>query len=229
MIVGAILLAKSPTTMLATAISVTLWLVLSSRHRRARKEIFLFLSLMWAGAYVWLRTVEVSDATVGSSYFDLVVVRLASGIVGVETNGASGTNDRYSSTKATFDQLSDHGWLYTGIGPGFETYLMNATGGMLPNALPVYLLGCFGVLGVIAFVVVLVVAVQRMRGAAAFALFMPFMVASSINSAAGWESYKFVIVAAVIFGGPAWWMFRAPIRAGRSSKARSALTPARDV
>jgi hypothetical protein len=208
MITGAVLLAKSPITMIATAISITLWLVLSNRHRRARKEILLLLGFIWAGAFVWLKTIQVSGVTVGSSYFDLVVVRLASGIVGVETNGATGINDRYSSTKATFDQLSEHGWLYTGIGPGFESYLFKATGGMLPNALPVYLLGCFGVLGVIVFVAVLVATLGRMRGSAAFAIFMPFMVASSINSAAGWESYKFFIVAAVIFAGPAWWMFR---------------------
>jgi hypothetical protein len=192
-------LTKSPTVLLSTAGSLTIWYVII-RKRSSSRYLALGASLL-AGvlAVRWLAAFGASRM-LSTSLFDQFVGRLASGIRAVDSGGAVGRNARFASTQAVIDQLSWHDWLWTGIGPGSEGYIEDTTT-MLPNALPVYVLASFGLVGLVVLAILLVRTVVVLRTHAAFGIFLAFIVASTVNSADGWESYKFVVVAVVVGWG----------------------------
>ena len=210
LILLATLLTKSPTVLLAVAGSLAAWYVLRRRTPAGRGAM---LGAVLGGGVLaghWLTGVDIGRP-LSANLADQFVVRLASGISAVTSGGTVGRNDRFASTQAVVDELSLRDWLWTGIGPGSEGYILGATG-MLPNALPVYVLASFGVLGVAVLAVLLVRAVLAARSQATLGIFLAFVVACTINSAGGWEGYKFVVVA-IVAGVSG---VRAPGRRGRT-------------
>lgn len=191
---GAALMTKSPTTVACVGLAVPAYLLLAYRWRGRRVAVVTAVTA--AGWWGWLEitSVRVTDR-VSTGLKDQIVARLASGIANVQSGQAQGRNDRWASTQAILDAMTDHGWWWTGIGPGSESYWRDTLGGVLPNNLPVYVAGSFGVLGVAALAVLVVVAVVRLRRTALFPLALPFVVAALVNSAGGWESYKYAVVA----------------------------------
>lgn len=195
--VVAALLTKSPTTVACVGLAVPAYLLLAHRWRRGRAAIV--VAVTGAGWWAWyqITSVRVTDP-VSTGLEDQIVARLASGIANVQSGQTQGRNDRWFSTQAIFDAMTDHGWWLTGIGPGSESYWRDTLGGVLPNNLPVYVAGSFGIPGVVALAVLVVVAVVRLRYSALFPLVLPFVVAALVNSAGGWESYKYAVLAIVL-------------------------------
>jgi hypothetical protein len=195
----ACLLTKSPTVLLSVVGSLAGWYVVT--RKRSSSQFAMLSAFLAAGALVvnWLKGVDIYRS-LSTSLADQFVVRLASGVRAVTSNGIAGRNDRFTTTQAVIDELSLRGWLWTGIGPGSEGYIRGSTG-MLPNALPVYVLASFGIFGVVVLAVLLVQAIIRLSTQRALCIFLSFAVASTINSAGGWESYKFVVVAIAIGAG----------------------------
>lgn len=192
--VVAALLTKSPTTIACVGLAVPAYLLLAHRWRRGRAAIIVAVTA--AGWWAWLQitSVRVTDS-VSTGLKDQIVARLASGIANVQSGQTQGRNDRWASLQAIVDAMTGNGWWWTGIGPGSESYWRDTLDGVLPNSLPVYVAGSFGVLGVAALSVLLVAAVVRLRRSRLFPLVLPFVVASLVNSAGGWESYKYAVLA----------------------------------
>ena len=113
------------------------------------------------------------------------------------SGGTLGRNERFASTRTIFDELALHDWLWTGIGPGSEGYILHVTD-MLPNALPVYVLASFGLVGLALLALLLIKSFVVLRTHSTLVVFLPFTAAAMVNSASGWESYKFVVVAVVV-------------------------------
>ncbi|WP_212996797.1 hypothetical protein [Winogradskya consettensis] len=197
----AAVLTKSPTVLLSTVGSLAAWYVLIRRRSTTRYAMLAGLLVAGTIAVNWLKGIDIYRP-LSSSLVDQFVVRLASGVHAVTSGGVTGRNDRFTSTQAVIDEMALRGWLWTGIGPGSEGYILGSTG-LLPNALPVYVMASFGILGVIVLMGMLVRTIIRLRTRASLGLFLAFIIASMINSAGGWEFYKFVIVAVVVAGIPA--------------------------
>jgi hypothetical protein len=193
----AALLTKSPTTVACVGLAVPAYLLLARRWHKWRAAIIVAVSAV--GWWVWLQitSVRVTDS-VSTGLEDQIVARLASGIANVQSGQTQGRNDRWASLQAIFDAMTAHHWWWTGIGPGSESYWRETLDGALPNSLPVYVAGSFGVAGVGVLAVLLVLAVKRLRHSTLFPLVLPFIVASLVNSAGGWESYKYVVLAIVL-------------------------------
>jgi hypothetical protein len=198
----AALLTKSPTTIACVGLAVPAYLLLAHRWRKRRAAII--IAVTGAGWWAWLEitSVRVTDS-VSTGLKDQIVARLASGIANIQSGQTQGRNDRWASLQAIVDAMTGHGWWWTGIGPGSESYWRDTMDGVLPNSLPVYVAGSFGIVGVAALGVLLVLAVVRLRRSVLFPLVLPFMVASLINSAGGWESYKYVVLAMALACGTA--------------------------
>jgi hypothetical protein len=189
----AVILTKSPTVFLVVALSVTSYAVITAkRHRALLLGLFVGLGVL---AFTWLPHVPV-ESELSSGIYDQIVGRLAGGIENITSGGTVGRNDRYEITRAVFTTLTEHGWLATGIGPGSEGFIQQETG-RVPNSLAAYALSSFGVPGLVMLCAAICVAVRRLRTSTSLRLFLPFFVAAFINSAGGWESYKFVVVAIV--------------------------------
>jgi hypothetical protein len=194
-------LTKSPTVLLGVAGAVPAYYVLAERWRSRRVLVLASAIAFCALAAHGLLQVNIYRP-LSSSIVDQFVVRLASGLNAVASGGTVGRNDRFASTQEVIHELSLRGWMLTGIGPGSEGYIRQSTG-MLPNALPVYVLASFGIIGLLAFAIILVSTVARLRKHDSLKMFLPCIVVSLINSAGGWESYKYVIVAVVVSFGTA--------------------------
>jgi hypothetical protein len=191
-------LTKSPTVVVGLALSIPAYYALAERWR-ARRPLVLAVS-GGVGALAAYRLVHVdTHAPLSASFYDQVLVRLAGGVENVTSGGTLGTNDRFAITRAVFDELANHGWLAAGIGPGSERYLQQTTG-MVPNSLATFVLGSFGIVGLLILAALLVRAVARTRASRCLMLFLPFIAISFVNSADGWESYKYVVVAVVLAG-----------------------------
>lgn len=222
----AAVLTKSPTVLVTLAGTVSVYLLVADRWRRWRVPLATSVVAAWAAGWVWLRSVSI-DGPVSTGFFDQVVVRLASGATNVTSNGAQGSNDRWANTQAVFTTLRQHGWLFTGIGPGCEGYFQKVTGGLLPTSLSAYALGCFGAVGLAILVVVAVRTVMALRARPAFALFLSFTVGALVNSADGWESYKFFIVGVVAAAQVRRRRVAAPARSGAGAPVTAGSPPSR--
>jgi hypothetical protein len=191
-------LTKSPTVVVGLALSIPAYYALADRWR-ARRPLVLALSA-GVGALAAYRLVHVNThAPLSASFYDQVLVRLAGGVENVTSGGTLGTNDRFAITRAVFEELANHGWLAAGIGPGSERYLQQTTG-MVPNSLATYVLSSFGIVGLLLLAALLVRTVVRSRAARSLMVFLPFIAISFVNSADGWESYKYVVVAVALAG-----------------------------
>jgi hypothetical protein len=196
----AAVMTKSPTTVACVGLAVPAYLLLAHRWRKGRAAIIVAVTGVGWWAWYQITSVQVTDS-VSTGFKDQIVARLASGIANVQSGQTQGRNDRWFSTQAIFDAMTGHGWWLTGIGPGSESYWRDTLGGVLPNNLPVYVAGSFGAVGLAALAGLVVVAVVRLRRTRLFPLVLPFIVAALVNSAGGWESYKYAVLAIVLACG----------------------------
>lgn len=192
----ATLLTKSPTVLLVTTGSVAAWYVLVRKRSATRWLALAGVLAALAVAVRWLHGFGVRQQ-LSTNLFDQFVGRLASGVRAVTSGGTLGRNERFASTRTIFDELALHDWLWTGIGPGSEGYILHVTD-MLPNALPVYVLASFGLVGLALLALLLIKSFVVLRTHSTLVVFLPFTAAAMVNSASGWESYKFVVVAVVV-------------------------------
>jgi hypothetical protein len=192
----AALATKSPTTVACVGLAVPAYLLLARRWHKWRAAIIVTVTAV--GWWTWLQITSVHVTEVSTSLKDQIVARLASGIANVQSGQTQGRNDRWASLRAIVDAMTAHHWWWTGIGPGSESYWRETLDGVLPNSLPVYVAGSFGVVGVAVLAVLIVLAVVRLRHSPLFPLVLPFVVAALVNSAGGWESYKYAVLAVAL-------------------------------
>lgn len=196
-----LLLTKSPTVVLVAVIVTPSYFLLTARHSGRRA---LVLGALAVAAPLFVYNLQQVDPTkpVSSGVYDQVLGRLSLGLANVQTGGDVGSNDRYQSTQDIIDELGDHGWTFTGLGMGGGGAYFQATSDTTrPNSLPVSVFADFGVFAVGFLLVLMARLVRRGRhDPDAFALFLPYTVASLVNSAGGWEDYKYVVVGIVVYG-----------------------------
>jgi len=149
---------------------------------------------------------------------EAAVGRLLSGLDNVKSDGRSGHNTRFASTRGVISAVRADGLLVTGAGPAADiTYFRSEfpSGAVQPHALWVSVLFDFGAGGVALLAILMVVAVWRMRARPlVLAILLPFFVASLINSAEEAFGYQFVVLGIVLFA----FGWAQPSRAANSSR-----------
>lgn len=197
----AIVLSKSPTVLLSTAVAVPLFYLLRTGKGSTRKVVGLAaIAALGLWTFNWMQTADYKSMIVSKNAVEVSLGRLISGLQNVQTGGIKGYNSRYSGAQDTLDELHAANLTYTGLGPGSsDVYFIAKYGDTKSYSFLLAVLFDFGILGLAALVLAVLAALRRMRYNAAASVFVPFLVAGCINSAEGWETYKFDVLALVIF------------------------------
>ena len=196
----AAVLTKSPTVYLVCAVSVPMYLAVSSNWN-ARRVIAVLVgsSLLLAGGVV-LSTRDPGPYLSSSNELTVSLGRLMAGLQGLDEGQSGRPNGRLYSTEVALDEVSDNGWTVAGFGLGSsDVYFVAKHGNLRTNSLAVTTFFDLGLVGLSLLVLALMVAISRMRGALSAPLFLPFCVASFVNSAGGLEFYKYSLLAVVVF------------------------------
>lgn len=189
-------LTQSPTVLIGLAISVLL--VVGTRSRFLGPRIVL---VTFVGASVPLllgKLSGVSSAVLMSSNngAERVLGRLVSGVENLLTGGITGSNTRVDGIRAVIEALQQHpSWLYTGRGLGSsDVYFAGLFGDVRAYNLPILMTFDTGIFVATAFCLCLAWAIWRLRHSHVSLILFPLIVAASINSAQGIQTYKFVFL-----------------------------------
>jgi hypothetical protein len=186
-------LTKSPVVMVVTAVSLPIF-YLAHRDRTSIRKILIVggVAVGFPLAVNGIQHIDPTPYLRSASPYTVAVGRLLSGITNVQSAGAVGTNSRYKGVKTTQDELRENGWTYTGLGPGSsDVYFPAKFDTVQAYSFFFSALFDFGIFGAGMLLLLLAVAVFRMRASPLMAILLPFVVASMLNSAEGWETYKF--------------------------------------
>ncbi|PQJ34736.1 hypothetical protein BSZ35_09110 [Salinibacter sp. 10B] len=158
-------------------------------------SMFAFIGL---GGLDWLKT---------ASYFGRTINRLARGIEFIITLSQQGYNPRFAGAINVYQQLQEKGLLWIGYGlnsasPYFRHVYTGTGTDVQDYSLFVTTFFSFGVMGVLVLVLFVhraIVIMYRKESGLVY-VFIPFFLASMINSAQGFVMYKFVILGIVVYG-----------------------------
>jgi hypothetical protein len=158
-------------------------------------SIFAFIGL---GGLNWLKT---------APYFGRTINRLARGVEFIITLSQQGYNPRFAGAINVYQHLQKKGLLWIGYGlnsasPYFKHVYAGTETAVQDYSLLITTFFSFGIVGVVTFVMVSYLTVVRMyrNKSALVYLFVPFFLASIINSAQGFVMYKFVLLGIVVYG-----------------------------
>lgn len=193
-IVG-LVLTRSP-IVYATAILTVLIYVAIRRTRGLRGAVSVVVSTVsLLTIFNYLQRIPYQSFTQDANPVKQAVGRLSSGIVNVTSGGRLGENVRFAGAQTVVDDLFSNGWFYTGYGLNSSAVYFPAVYGEVRDfSLPLNMLFSFGVFGLLFFIGILVWALARTARDDYFLVFLPFAVASSINSAQGFATYQFVFL-----------------------------------
>lgn len=208
----ALALTRSPTVMLTTLMSAALILLIHP-GKRALKTIAIGAST-WALIELWPK---VQDPALSSSLIStgnpiqVAAGRLLSGFQYIDTAGSTGQNVRYDGAQETITAAFEGGWELVGRGLGSsQVYFATTFNEQTAFSYPVQIFFDFGIIGLTFFSILAICAIWRMRGREVSYVFIPFFMASVINSAQGGASTKFIWLA--IFA----YVFTAVVDQGRN-------------
>ncbi|MGI8608512.1 MAG: hypothetical protein ACR2MY_04685 [Candidatus Dormibacteria bacterium] len=199
-----ILAAQSPIVLVTAGTSVLTFYLLQSSSQVKRAIVVCVLVPTLPLTIMAVNSSNISRGPYQRTFVDQTFGRLASGIASIESGGTVGSNDRYVSLSVIASELAVHDLTLTGLGPGgAEVYFTAKYGvdGYQANSFLVMMFADFGPAGVALVVVLLVMSLNGIRrNSQAGRLFLPFLIAGMINSATGWEMYKFVVAGFVVLG-----------------------------
>lgn len=191
-----VLLAKSPTVLVVTSVSVPCYFLLIRGNRIAKIGAVALLAGFFAFS-INAVTLDPYALAASNSSPRLVVSRLIFGLNAVRSGGDLGHNTRFDNTMETWRTLDAHDLLLTGYGlNSASAYFLARDGVARDNSLALTVLFSYGVGGLALFAIAATVATNRIvRDDPAFAaLVLPFLVASLLNSAGGFVTYKFALL-----------------------------------
>jgi hypothetical protein len=203
-LVGAVL-ADSPICFIVLATAIPVYYLLTG-GRALRRQLLVASAPIIALAVFFIQTASPSQYLQGSNSLEKAAGRLLSGIRNIETGGKLGHNTRYEDTLAVIQQLRLNGWLVAGVGPGAESTYFPAkypgiSGNHMPTAFWVSILFDFGIIGVAILGVLMLLGLWRMRDRPDLAaIYVPFFLASLINSAEGSFEYSFIVLGIMLSG-----------------------------
>lgn len=197
-------LTKSPTVYLCMVVAVPLFYILrqgNQKHLARRAVVLVAILVLGPLGVSWLSHADADRLIASNRATDVALGRLASGVEAVQTGGEAGRNVRFSGSQVTSEELANNGWQLTGLGPGSsDVFFLAKYGETRAYSLPLAVLFDFGQLALVGFLGLAAVTVWRLRRERAACIFLPFLVATMVNSAHGWESYKFAVLAVALFG-----------------------------
>lgn len=224
-IIGAVL-ADSPICFIVLATSIFAYYFLTG-SRTLRGQLLVASALIIPLVAFFVQTASPNQYLRSSSSLERAAGRLLSGVRNIETGGKLGHNTRYADTLVVIQELHLHGWLITGAGPGAESTYFPAkypdvAGNYMPTAFWVSILFDFGEIGVTVLGILMLLGLWRMRHHPDMAaVFVPFFLASLINSAEGSFEYSFVVLG-IMLSGFGW----SEHSAARSDDRHAVLIPA---
>lgn len=193
----ALALTRSPTVMLTTLMSAAVILLIHP-GKRTLKTIVIGAST-WALIELWPK---VQDPALSSSLIatgnpiQVAAGRLLSGFQYIDTAGGTGQNVRYDGVQTTVTAAFEGGWELVGRGLGSsQVYFSTAFNEQTAFSYPVQIFFDFGIIGLTFFLILAIRTIWRMRGREVSYVFIPFFMASVINSAQGGASTKFIWLA----------------------------------
>jgi hypothetical protein len=198
----AVLLTGSPTVYLTVAVSVPI-VVLIRREEMGKRIVVATaaLSLCVVCALV-VGDVELQALLRSKLGLAYSVGRLLSGLQNIATLGGSGQNVRFADALIVYQTLRDHGLFLTGYGLNSSSvYFLLRYGDAKDHSLFLTVLFSYGLPGLLAFVFLCASSLVGLvkNHSSYLYVFVPFLVAASINSAEGFETYKFVLLGMVIY------------------------------
>ena len=195
-------MAASPVCLLVLAGTVPAYYLLTGTWRQ-RVAVLLALCAVIPAAVLFVQASRPGRYIHSHNAAEAAVGRLLSGIDNVESDGRSGHNTRFASTRAVISAVRADGLIVAGAGPAADITYFRAefpSGDVQPHALWVTVLFDFGAVGVALLAILMLTAVWRMRARPlALAVLLPFFVASLINSAEEAFGYQFVVLGIVLF------------------------------
>ena len=203
-LVGAAL-ADSPICFIALAASIPVYCVLTG-NRTLRRQVLVASALVLPLVIFFIQTASPSHYLQSSNSLEKAAGRLLSGARNIEAGGKFGHNTRYRDTLVVIHELRLNGWLIAGAGPAAESTYFPArypsvSGNYMPTAFWVSILFDFGLIGVTILGIFMLLALWRMRDRPEMAaIFVPFFLASLINSAEGSFEYSFVVLGIALSG-----------------------------
>lgn len=191
-----VLLTKSPTVLVVTLVSVPCYWLLIRGNRVLKMGAVALLAGFFAFA---INAVTLDPYALARSNSGVVVAgaRLLFGLNAIRSGGDLGYNTRFDNTMETWRTLDEHGLLMTGYGlNSASAYFLMRDGVPSDNSLALTVLFSYGIVGLALFAMAAIVATNRIvRDDPAFAaLFLPFLIASLLNSAGGFVTYKFALL-----------------------------------
>lgn len=186
-------LTFSPTVYLSTVASLLLLGLLASRTRAAVLLVLVSLAtiLTVARSSFDANALQESASPISSS-----LGRLLNGIDNVLSLGEEGANVRFLALLETLDFLKEHGLLFTGYGLNSAAVLfLELYDTPKDNALWISMMAFYGIVGCTLFLLACGWALARLHKIRHpyLDIYVPFLVASMINSAQGFLAYSFVI------------------------------------
>lgn len=198
-----LLLADSPTCILVMAATLTLHFTLAVDWRR-RTVVTVILVVLLPLAIMVVRDANVVAWTASKNPAEVAAGRLVSGIRNVQTDGQVGANSRFNSVQVVTANAREGGWIRGGVGPGADAvyftaaYPSNAGQSVAADAMWLSVLFDFGEWGVAVLAVMMVVGLWRMRRSPRMtALFLPFFIASMVNSSV--PDWSFTVLGILLF------------------------------
>jgi hypothetical protein len=203
--IGLVLLA-SPICILVLMAAMFIYYSLTGT-RRHRIGLLLTLAALIPTTIFFMHAASPRHYLNSHNTAEVTVGRLLSGIESIQTDGQSGHNTRFSSTRVILAQARLNGWMLAGAGPATDSTYFPAKfptrpheEPLLPDALWVSVLFDFGLVGVSVLVILMLMASWRMRHYPAMsAIMIPFFVTALINSAEGSFEYAFVALGIMLY------------------------------
>ncbi|ETA01178.1 hypothetical protein CcI6DRAFT_03423 [Frankia sp. CcI6] len=205
LVVLAGLLTKSPTVLLTAAISLIFCYLNGIRAVAARGRRTIVLAAVLPLTVVGIGRIDPTGYLASNNGLTVAFGRLVAGLDALGDDTAPATaNGRYTSARIVMAEARQNGHPNIGYGPNSNSvYLAQKYGddrNYAANSLYVTWLFDFGRIGAYALLAAIFLVLLRLvKRPASAALFIPFLVASLINSAQGFELFKFAFVPVLLY------------------------------
>lgn len=196
-----VLLAQSPTVLLVTVLGICLYYLVTTSWAGMKIPALVVMILIVVGGAAFVNNSDGYAMQKSQNSTEKFVGRLVVGIQSLAEGDQRG-EARIDSTAVILQDIADSGTIVFGKGLNSASvdYGEDDDNKYRANNIWVRTLYETGIVGLVILLIAMFIAVVRMhRYRSLAAIFIPFFVASMVNSAGGHQLYKFVFLGVLIF------------------------------